>query len=599
MTAPAPVRVSRERLLREAKHYLYRTDFERFAREQLKISPKEGQLVPFDIRNRPAQVKVHGSITTQLREDGFARHVLFKTRQQGGSTYPCGLNYAQCSLNKHTHGFVVAHDKETAETLFNKIKIFYNNVDPEFRPMVKHATKGEFVFDNPDAADQLIHPGLGSRIIIATARNIHAGTGHTLNFVHLSEVARYERPQDLQSAVFDTCPLGYGSIIIMESTGFFNPATDNWFKSFCDEIRSGKFSHNPWQFTFSGWNEDPTCVLPMRDGETLDYTETEADLAERFALTPAQIKWRRAKVGEFQGNEDLFRQSYALTYEEGWLVAGESLFTPARFEAMAADLRDPMFQGDVSDRAVTGSWFRADPDGPLSIWDWPDPREQYDIGVDPSMGIGQHYSVAQVLRRRDKAQVAMYRSNRIAPGTEGLVEVLDWLGRAYHLAQIAVEVNPGGGGHYTNTELAKRYPNLYIRKQDNKLAGLGRNPDLGWLTTPNSKARLVSMALDWIGSGRVTIRDRQTVNELRAFRRYSDKLYGALPGWDDDTVMALFIGLRASVDETVDLGTESPSATTSPLDDLDPAYYDRGWDDLQRRSSRRQMTALEEMAFWE
>lgn len=591
--------IPKERLAKEVRHFLYRNDFALCAKEQLKIRVKDvGAVVPLDVSNRPAQQAYLASTMTQLKEEGFARQIWFKNRQQGGSTLAAALLFWRCVFNKNTNALVVAHDKTTAQELFVMIQTYYQNLSPDFRPMVKHDTLDGLVFDNPDATDRLTNPGLGCRLSIATARNIHSGAGRTIHAGVLSEAARYEKPEELQSAIFDAVPLKSNSIIIIESTAFYNPVT-SWFKTMCEDVQKSK-GYTPWRFTFKGWQADPDCKMMLRDDEVIDLTKDEFQIVRQFGLTPENIKWMRYKVAEYKGDMDLFRCSYPLTFEEAWIIPGTNLLSSETLKGLRAQVRPPIFQGDVhAFNPAAGGWFSSEAEGPLKIWEWPEAGEQYDAGVDVCAGVGKTYTVVTILRRRDKCQVAEWRNNTITPG-DPLVNVLKWLGLAYNTAQIAVESNPGNPGYYTNAELGKVYPNMFIWKNYSKVANKILTKDTGWDTTPNSKVFLVATMIDWLAGGKTTVRSETLWGELMTFRKYSDRHYEAIPGALDDCVLSYGIALRASIDETFEgWGMPAPEIkTVAPP--LDPAYYDRNWDRVVRQNSSQDGfdRASEEMEAW-
>jgi hypothetical protein len=594
--------IPKARLVREARHYLYRHDWPLFAREQLKIRTKEGgEVIPLDIRNRPGQQRWYEATKRQLDDEGFARQIWFKGRQCGGSTLASGLVHAKCVLNKNTNALIIAHDKDTAREVFVMHQTFHQHLDPSIRPMVKHDTIEGLVYDNPDSKDALTNPGLNSRTFIATAKNIHSGVGRTLHAGHLSEVARYEKPEELQSAIFDAVPMKYQTLLILESAAFYNPMT-SWFKTMCDDVRKER-RYTPWRFTFVGAQHDPDCTLPLRDGEKLDYSKEERELLKLDGVTPEFIKWRRYKVAEFAENGGLerFQQSYPVSYEEAWIIPGTNLLTSQTLKTLKEQVRPPIFQGTIhAFDPGNGGWFSTEAEGPLKVWEWPQPGEAYDQAWDVCAGVGQTYTVGTVLRRRGKVQVASWRDNTINPGAP-LVQVAKWLGLAYNTAQVAIESNPGNPGFYTNAELGKVYPNLFIWKNYSKIASKILTKDTGWDTTPNSKVFLISTMIDWLTGGKAEIRDEQLWKELTTFRKYSDRHYEAIPGELDDSVMSFAIALRASIDETVE-GWDGPPVEVKTETILkDPAFYDRNWDQIVRKSSYADgfERALAEQEAWE
>lgn len=585
--------MSRETLMSRLSYY--RRDFEAFARDCLVIYPKSGTPIPLDISRRPAQQLYHRALLEQLEKQQFARLILFKNRQQGASSYTQGVVFWSCALNQGTNGLVVAHDKETAEKLFFMAQTFYQHMPADLRPMVRHSTKSELRFENPDSEDRLIHPGLGGGIVVATARNIHSGAGRTLQVCHLSEAARYENAEELQTAIFDAVPLGYQSKIIIESTAAFNAAGSTWFQELCEDAqRPG--SKTPWRFCFAGWNYDPELWVALLPEEVIEPTEEERLLDQQFEdwrasvsqwcpypkLLPEQLKWRRLKLAEYRNNVDLFRLSYPLTPEEAWYMPGAPLVTSEMLIYHRSTCRPPLCRGVLKQLSETIPTVYGTADGPLSMWEWPLPGEMYDIGVDVSEGKSQDYSAAVVLRRSTKTQVATYRSNTIEPGTE-FVELLNGLGRLYNMAQVAVETK--GPGLYTNGELSKVYPNLHIWRHRDAIGKRQLTTRTGWDTTPTSKEYLVGQVMDYLSNAKVTIRDAELWEEISRYRCFGNRGYGAVKG-HDDLVMAFMIALVASCDETTP-GLETIQTAVEPHETPDPATYDRSWDTVLVRAEQQ------------
>ena len=134
---------------------------------------------------RPFQTRLFEKIDRQLARTGMVRQVWLKSRQIGGSTLAQGLMFWRAAMNPYVNAIVVAHDVGIAQALFFMSRRFYDNLDPSLQPMVRYSTRTELTFDNPSDRDRGMSRGLNSKIIVATARNVHSGAGGTFNFCHL------------------------------------------------------------------------------------------------------------------------------------------------------------------------------------------------------------------------------------------------------------------------------------------------------------------------------------------------------------------------------------------------------------------------------
>ena len=145
--------------------------------------------------------------------------------------------------------------------------------------------------------------------------------------------------------------------------------------------------------------------------------------------------------------------------------------------------------------------------GPVRVWEKPQSSEEYVIGVDVSegkvskdihdpTGNKRDWSVATVLKARDAAMVAQYKS-QVDTGT--LAVDLYMLGYWYNEAMLAVETNSMGIGVVHMLGQAG-YSNLYQPRV--KPMGDVGVPDylgiksMGWVTTKATKPILIAAIHD-------------------------------------------------------------------------------------------------------
>ena len=235
------------------------------------------------------------------------------------------------------------------------------------------------------------------------------------------------------------------------------------------------------------------------------------------------------------------------TAEEAFVLREFGVFPVAQLRTLYSGLRPPRFRANI----VNGKVLR-DERGFLSVWDEPRGDSLYDIGVDVSLGVGEDWSTAEVLRRPTGEQVAEFRG-QVEPGE--FADLLDGLGRHYNTAQISVEVN--NVGRYTNQRLSETYPNLYIWRRTDKIRHKLSN-FWGWETSHKSKQELVALAKDRLYRYATTdarhkfqlIHSEALYKEMSGFSQEpgTDR-FAASAGFTDDLVLAWMIGLKASSDE--------------------------------------------------
>lgn len=281
--------------------YRYRRDFRLLAAEQLKVKtkPPNPRIVPMFPLLDPQELVLQ-SIERQVREHGFVRHVVLKARQQGISTLSLGLLFQRAALHRNVNTFTAANDKATAENLFRVQRLFYESLDPSLRPKTRYSTKRELTFEDENDPES----GLRSSMYVDSANNIHLGVSRTITALHLSEVARYEKSVDAIPSILGAIPLSPGTIILMESTAH---VLGGYFR---DMVYRAQREEGPWRLAFVPWFRSREYRLPLAPGEKIEPTLEEKHLIRQFGIPPSQIKWRRMKIGEYRGDEVMFRQDF-------------------------------------------------------------------------------------------------------------------------------------------------------------------------------------------------------------------------------------------------------------------------------------------------
>ncbi len=151
-------------------------DFAFYAKHSIKIRTKQGDIVPL-VLNR-VQKRLVARIIIQLETTGRVRFVILKGRQQGASTVISAFNYWWISQRQGQKGIVIAHVKDSTQTLFDMYKRAHDNMPEMLKPSTRYSSRRELAFDKLD-----------SGLIVATAGGDSIARGETLQCMHLSEVA--------------------------------------------------------------------------------------------------------------------------------------------------------------------------------------------------------------------------------------------------------------------------------------------------------------------------------------------------------------------------------------------------------------------------
>jgi hypothetical protein len=337
-------------------------DPEVYARECLKIVTDDGERTP--LLYRPAQRKVIAAVMAQRRAGKPARVRVLKSRRTGVSTCVQGLEVQTATLVPYTRGLTVAQDNDVAGELFGIAEFMYDNlpgdVDPRLKPGIVSrrapTTTGSASLHLGEASRTLRargERGIDSLMKIDTAKEVDAGRGKTITFLHASEAAVWPDPGKVL-ALFNAVLDKPHTVIIEETTA----KGINAFKNRWDRTVKGFGSFIP---VFVGWLEDPNCVLGFDDPDQREkfekevlgrgeYGQDEWRLLQAGASLE-QLHWRRnAIVDKGDGNLDWFKQEYPSVPEEAFLGTGKHVFSMALI-SRALD-RAARFDPENTDRTV-------------------------------------------------------------------------------------------------------------------------------------------------------------------------------------------------------------------------------------------------------
>ena len=504
------------------------TDPERYLQRFGRIRRKDGAVVPFHFN--PPQRRLYQTVQRLRREGRPVRIIILKARQMGFSTLVQGLLFHQAATRRGQRALILAHTEEATRGLFSISRLFYDELPPLLRPMARSLTGGEMVFQNPRPGGE---PGLRSRIRSATAGGRGVGRSESLTLVHASEMAFWEGDQKaVLGGLMQAVPPEKDTMVFIESTA----GGYDYFKQLWDRAQAGESDFVP---LFFPWSELPDYRRPARG---LRPTKEEERLMRDFGLDKQQLAWRRWCIrNNCGGDAELFRQEYPLCPEEAFVAAGECLFDRAALLARLGQLpRGPRRQGAfVFDETAAGidpasiRW-QEQKDGPVKIYQEPEPGAPYVIGGDTA-GEGSDYFVAQVLDNRTGRQVATLRQRY---EEDGFTRQVYCLGRYYGDALVGLECN---FSTYPIRELCRLgYPRQYVRERFDRFTGR-TEPAFGFRTTAASRPVILSQLNRVARQSPELICDRQTIAEMLSFVRRPGGRAEALPGAQDDCVMALAI----------------------------------------------------------
>ncbi len=283
-------------------------DFPHYAEKCLKIRTKEGEILPF-VLNKTQQL-LHAAAENQLKETGSVRIIIVKGRQQGCSTYIGGRGYHKTTHTKGLRTFILTHEQEATDNLFDMVQRFHQNNHPAMKPSTDASNAKELSFGSLDS---------GYRV--GTAGTKGKGRSSTIQFFHGSEVGYWPHAETHAAGVLQAVPNAPGTEVWLESTG---NGIGNYFHQQWQMAESGLSGFIP---VFIPWFIQDEYQLPVP--EEFTYDDEEHEYAEIYSLIDAQVAWRRAKIMELHGDPQLFRQEYPATPQEAFQAGEENIYIPA------------------------------------------------------------------------------------------------------------------------------------------------------------------------------------------------------------------------------------------------------------------------------
>lgn len=479
-----------------------------FMENLLYIVDKAGRTIPFKLNREQRRMMEH--IEFCLANDIPIRMILLKARQIGATTFFTGFGFWCAAMNRNTNYGIVAHRLDSAQSIFDKTKMFYNFLPRELRPATIQFSSEAIKFDKKDGT------GINSMIQFATAGE-GVFRGQTLRYLHKSESAFWDGDIDLiNSSLAPTVPDVPGTIIVNESTanGY------NHFKEEWDRAVRGESGYAPF---FFGWQDHEEYRLEVPYG--FELTEEEARLKERFNLTDEQIAWRRKKISDdYHGNELYFQQEYPMTPEEAFLASGAGVFDAKTIKAGYEASKEPKLKKEIKSYIT-----------PEKLLIWEEPQEMveeirskkavwsvekqayeyeetdlvletikkkvpYSIGIDTA-GLGKDWNQIVVINNLTKKYAARFGQKDIPE--DALADIAIEIAEYYNNAMIAPETNfskeicnyilkpkfDENGG-----KIRDGYKNVYMTENlaKTKKVSVGGGVEYGWKTTGSTKAPMIS-----------------------------------------------------------------------------------------------------------
>ena len=417
---------------------LCKDDFFFFCEHELKIVLKSGLLAPL-IPNDAQKI-----VLEYILDKGLNRLAILKARQMGISTFIAGFFFWKTLFSENTRCIVLAHDAEAAAKLFKIYQTYYENltqwVKDEFP--LKHSTKKELVFAK--------HTGF---ITIATANSPDKLRGSTVQYLHCSEVAFWDKQKEVFTAAMQA---------LTDRGCAFVETTANSFNYFYHWWRTENGYHKlflPW-FTFRDYqimHDEDHGMYTDRKGDYIEYSDREVETMERtlsndeaeyvnkYKLSPSQVRWMKwALENKCDGDWRTFDQEYPGAPSDAFLSSGDSFF-----------------EGQYEPVEVTETEYEIEA---------PVLGCTYIMGIDVASGSSDgDYSAAMVIDVTSKSEYKPVAWIYKKCPVHQFAKEANALGRRYNNALAVIEVNNAGVSVQEDFYLDE-YPRLYRRYQYDKMS---------------------------------------------------------------------------------------------------------------------------------
>lgn len=525
------------------------SNFELYSKHCLKIQTEgTGDLIPFVLND--VQIVLQQIIKEIKSKNRLVRLVILKARREGISTWATGRFYWKTSTNKNRYAMLVTHDTESKDFLFGIIKRYHAHCPPEFKPEDKYNNRAILEFNNASGT------GLDSAVRVACAGKEDLGSSMKIDFLHLSELSKWERPiiTPLLTSVLQTVPNDMSSEIIIESTAkgvggeFYNrfwnaryfydvKLTPNGEIVFNEEIRPNSSADNEYTAIFFPFFVDKRYQKPIENPEEFVLTEEEKELKALYHLTDEQLNWRRWTIeNKCNGDVNVFKQEYPSNPRECFLSSGFSVFDTTKLLQLMELVKDPVIKYEIQ---TSNLEFLSDKKGRFWVWKEPIPDRKYIVSADISEGLegdNRDFTSIDVIDRITGEQVATWHG-KISPDL--VADILYAIGRRYNKALLVPERN-NHGMIVINKLIENGYPDIYVEMQENP--PFKSRKRFGWLTRQNNKPQIIDNLIQELRENTIGINNRYTLEEMLTFKQDDSGKLGAEEGHFDDRVMSLAIG---------------------------------------------------------
>jgi hypothetical protein len=394
--------------------------------------------------------------------------IILKARQLGISWVTAGYALWLGMFHKFQRILIISINDTEAQVFLEKVKFIFDNLPDWLKPQIYKRNESTLWFGVRYGYDSDEVGGINSKIeSIPTSKT--AGTSRSLNLLIVDEAAKVEFMDTIYRSAQPALST-IGGQVIMVST-----MTVETTSAFFEEMWFGaKKGDSSFKTKFLSY-----LRYPGHDKE-----------------------WRSAQIRKLPASQRaLAKQEYPETADEAFQSIGGKYYDVEGLERdYKSRLRDPKMVGYLVQDQRNKIEFREEETGCIKVWYVPEPFEDYVLGGDPAEGVAQDYTVFAVIRKRDHAVCAVFRSN--STDSEYCAHIAARMATWYNNAIAAVECNNTHGG-IVNIMLKSIYFNVYYHGIVDRDSGV-QTKRWGWQTSEQNRTWI----LDWLGK----LLDGQTIS---------------------------------------------------------------------------------------
>jgi hypothetical protein len=412
--------------------------------------------------------------------------VVLKARQLGLSWLKIADSLHRCLFRPSQLVMCYSLGADEAADLVTRAKFLYEHLPDWMRARLPALTRdkaGTLGFAN------------GS-ILKSRAATKRAGRSFTASEVVADEFAWMQYAQMLYDAAMRAVEAGGRFVIISTAAGAAGPF------------------HDVWQDAYQGTSDFAPVFLPWdaRPGRDRAWYEKQV----RNATDPTVIP-----------------QEYPATPEEAFIASGRTRFQPAWITAQAGNVQDPPVPRESLPPGLANlDLGRAA--NRLDVWIPPTTNLRIVVGADCAEGLAHgDYDAAIGVDLSSGMEVFTLRGHW---EPDEYARLLIRLAVLYD-AELVIERNNQGHA----VLLAARQLNAGRERKGLRPArlALGHDGRLGWVTSSATKPAMIAAVAARLRDGKLVIRSKATLGELRIYSVLDNGDLGAPAGKHDDLVMAL------------------------------------------------------------